>query len=245
MNLIDLGILYLIGGVASALGIWRLHHSLSSSLAALLLWPLWAPVAFMDPKRRPVERREPDGRLGDRIAQVLDDARCAAAGTPFETLLNGAAAHRIGAEVERASERLEGLDAVLSQPEFSRSVILERLATLTAEGASEATIRPARLHLESVERLTAMRAQQAAALAELEQVLAALRSQLVVARYAGAHEGVDGILGDLWARVEGLGAVLDHEPEAGGPEGPEAVPSSRSRVSQPPPSGVALEREAS
>jgi hypothetical protein len=206
MSLVDLGVIYLIGGVASAIGIWRFTGSRASTLLGLILWPLWAPVAFMDPKRR---RESSPPRSTDRVVVVLDEARQAAAGTPFETMLNGAAASRIAAEVERAAERLEGLEAVLAQPEFSREAVVARLAKLEAEGASEAAVRPARLHLESVERLAAMRAQQAAALAELEQVLAALRSQLVVARYAGASEGVDGILGDLWARVEGLGEALD------------------------------------
>ncbi len=206
MSLVDLGVLYLIGGATCAFGIWRLSGSHVSALLGLLVWPLWAPVAFIDPKR---QRARSSPRKSDRVAVVLEEARAAAAGTPFEAMLNEDATARIAAEVERAAERLEALEAVLAQPEFSREAVVARLATLEAEGANEATVRPARLHLESVERLATMRARQAAALGELEQVLAALRSQLVVARYAGATEGVDGILGDLWARVEGLGEALE------------------------------------
>src|SRR5690606_34311747 len=104
VSLADLGLIYLIGGLASAIGIWRLTGSAASALLAVAIWPLWAPVAFMDPKRK---RAAAPAGVGERVAEVLDEAREAAAGTPFEAMLNGAAAARIAAEVDRAAERLE------------------------------------------------------------------------------------------------------------------------------------------
>lgn len=235
MSLLDLALLYALGGAACAFGIWRASRSWRSALLAVFVWPLWAPFAFRDP---PKARDKAQGAAA-RVAVVLEEAREAAAGTPFETMLNGAAAARIAFEVERAAERLRALDETLAKPEFSRAAVVERLAMLEAEGASEAAIRPVRMHLESVERLAGMRAQQAAALGELEQVLAALRSQLVVARYAGASEGVDGILGDLWARVEGLGEALDQRGETDEPVRPHP------QVIDPRPIQAVPEREAS
>ena len=205
MNVLELLGVYVVAGLACAVAVHRRGGGFGSVVATVLVWPLWAPVALTDRDASP-------SPLAAQIAARLDEARQAAAGSPFETMLHAEAAARILREVEAAAHRLAELDATLAQPSFDRPAVVARLAELTAEGAGEATLRPARLHLESVDRLCALRARQRAALDELEQVLCALRSQLVVARYAGPeHDGVDGILGDLWSRVEGLGEVLDDE----------------------------------
>ena len=55
-----------------------------------------------------------------------------------------------------------------------------------------------------------MRDRHERALEELGELVGALRSQLVLARYAGSSpDGVGGIVTELWARVEGLGEVMD------------------------------------
>jgi hypothetical protein len=217
--LIDLAALYLLAGLACAVAVWTRRRSFGSAMLALWLWPLWAPFALWDtraPEVRPGGQRPRES--SDRIARVLYEAAQAAAGTPFAATLSSQAVERIAQEAARASARLGELDDVLAQPGVDRAALLQRLAALEAEArrdepASEATLRSARLHLASVERLLVMRRQQAAALAELEQMLVALRGQLVVARYAGSmDEGVDAIVGDLWARIEGLGEVLDTRP---------------------------------
>jgi hypothetical protein len=217
VRLLDLAILYLLAGTGCAVAVWRSERSLGSGLLALVLWPIWAPVVLAgqrpsSPRRRPRATPRPVecNDDGETIDDVIADAQRAAAGTPFETMLNGEAAARIANEVERARDKLDALDEVLAQPGFERDALVARLGELQARGANEATLRTARLHLDSVERLVRMRAQQTAALIELEQVLVALRSQLLVARHVGSNgEGVDAIVGDLWARVEGLGEALD------------------------------------
>jgi hypothetical protein len=216
VRLLDLTILYLLAGLGCAVAVWRTERSLGSGLLALALWPIWAPVVLAKGPRKAPRRRarsKPSGAAQrESIEDVIADAQRAAAGTPFETMLNEDAARRIANEVERAREKLEALDDVLEQPGFQRDEQVERLDDLQARGANEATLRTARLHLDSVERLGRMRATQAAALIELEQVLVALRSQLLVARHVGSNgEGVDAIVGDLWARVEGLGEALDSD----------------------------------
>jgi hypothetical protein len=65
------------------------------------------------------------------------------------------------------------------------------------------------VHLENVRRIAALRDRDARALEELADLVGALRAQLALARFAGSHaEGTSGIVSEMWARVEGLGAAL-------------------------------------
>ena len=62
-------------------------------------------------------------------------------------------------------------------------------------------------------RLQQIRAADAQALGELAELLEALRSQLLLARYSGsAAEGAGAIVGEVWARLEGLGVAFDVGP---------------------------------
>ena len=71
----------------------------------------------------------------------------------------------------------------------------------------------ARLHLANVERLEALRRRDELALEELGELVAALRTQLVLARYAGSTaEGAGDIVSEVWARVEVLGTTMDEVP---------------------------------
>jgi hypothetical protein len=55
-----------------------------------------------------------------------------------------------------------------------------------------------------------MRVADTRALEELADLLEALRTQLVLARYAGSPaDSASAIVSEVWARLEGLGAVLD------------------------------------
>jgi len=54
------------------------------------------------------------------------------------------------------------------------------------------------------------------ALDELCELVQALRTQLVLARFAGSSvEGTGGIVSEVWARVEGLGAALGEDRTGG------------------------------
>ena len=150
--------------------------------------------------------------LAGCIERALYDAVEAAEGTSFGALLNAEAAERMAGEMSRACERLDELREVLAQPDFNFEQAKQRATQLEEQGASASALRTARMHLDNIERLEAMGQLQADALTELEQALGALRSQLVVARYAGStSEGVDAIVSDLWARVEGLGEALESD----------------------------------
>lgn len=244
MSLLDLGALYLLGGVVCAAGAWRRggsHRTPTSMLTALVLWPLWAPFVLWEPRPRKRRKRrnagaerqpatKPPAKRGitaTTLLEALDEAVSVARGTPFDAMLTESAAERIAAEVHAACERLEELDVVLGEPEFDVDKAQARLHQLEVEEASASTQGAARMHVNNVRRLLELRRAQLGVLHELEQALAALHSQLVVAHYAGSTgEGVGAIVSELWARVEGLGEAL--EPESNEQE--EAPPAAQIRL---------------
>jgi hypothetical protein len=210
VSLTDLAILYCIAGAGCAIAVFvRSKESrrarLASSVLALAIWPIWAPLALVsDPPRRTPSR----GRA-DKIETELDRAVAAAAGSPFEILLPKDAADRMRSEIHQACARIDELEGVLAQPGFDLKKAEERVNELTFAGSPPA-LRSAVVHRNNIARLRAMRDKYERALEDLAELAFALRSQLVLARYAGSSpEGVGGIVTELWARVEGLDAVAD------------------------------------
>lgn len=235
MSLEDLAILYLVVGVACAIAIYRTAPTrdamaIVSAAVAVPLWPLWAPVALTGKKRgdaRARADRAPDpgsplAAAAERIEAALREGVDACAGTSLEALLPRDAADRIAAEVRRAAGRHAEIGELLARDGFDLASAEARLAELQAAGGSPRAVGTARLHLDNVRRLAALRERDERAIAELSDLVQALRAQLVVARFAGSQpEGASGIVSDLWARVEGLGVALgadeapfEHEPEA-------------------------------
>jgi len=129
---------YFVGGLVSALlvlarppartlRIWR------SAALALLLWPLWLPVAFSTseaerPARRPVELR---------ISSAVARARSAIAGTALEVILTDADARAIAGEVSRIARRLDAVERELRECPLAAERARARLAEL-AEGDARA-----------------------------------------------------------------------------------------------------------
>ena len=98
---------------------------------------------------------------------------------------------------------------MLGREGFDLAAAERRVAELEKAQASARSLATARLHLENVRRLAALRDRDARALEELADLVQALRTQLTLARFAGSSvEGVGGIVSEVWARVEGLGAAL-------------------------------------
>lgn len=210
MSLLDLAILYAIVGAGCSIVVWRKSHGerprrIASAALALPLWPIWAPLALIpDPPRR-----TPASGRAARIEAELERAVAAAQGSPFEILLPQEAANRIQRELRQAVTRIDELDGVLAQPGFDLAEAEKRVTLLTDRDSPRA-LRTAVLHRDNVARLEAVREKHARALEELGELVGALRSQLVLARYAGSSpEGVGGIVSELWARVEGLGEAMD------------------------------------
>jgi len=214
VNLTDLGILYASAGAVSALVIHRRERTrgrraILRALLAVALWPLWLPVALAS-----ADERQPSGggTLGGTAAALLEGHE-AVRGTPLEALLPRDAVERILGEVRRAGERREELRALLERPSFGLDSARSHVERLGRDGASARTLASARLHLANVERLDALRRRDELALEELGELVSALRTQLVLARYAGsAPEGAGDIVSEVWARVEVLGTSMDEVP---------------------------------
>ena len=210
MSLLDLGALYLVVGLGCAVILYRRSagpraRRVGSAALGLVLWPIWAPVAL-------IEDAPPKSRSTDRAARVtaeLEEAVRAARGSPFEVLFSADAAARIREEMETALTRIAELDEVLARPGFERDAAERRVSELAGRGSKRA-IETAVLHRNNVTHIEALRDRNERAIEELAELVGALRSQLVLARYAGSSaEGVGGIVTELWARVESLGEVME------------------------------------
>lgn len=211
MSLLDLLLLYGIVGVGCAAVVYRRTRGdrrgrITQAALALPLWPVWAPIALIDDRPSGVTS---SGR-GARIEAELEQAVRAAADSPFEILLSADAAARIRQELSRVTARITELDEVLAQPGFDRTEAEARVDRLMTTHGSRRALKTAILHRDNVARIQAVRDSHQRALDELGELIGALRSQLVLARYAGsAPEGVGGIVSELWARVEGLGEAME------------------------------------
>ncbi|HEX2872214.1 MAG TPA: hypothetical protein VHP33_13175 [Polyangiaceae bacterium] len=215
MTLSDLLVLYGAAGVASSAIVYkktpeRGRSALMSALLALPLWPLWLPVVLTAHGRPPAARPAPS----DATRAAIWEAHEAVVGSPLEPLLPREAALRMLQEVERASERHRELVQLLGQRSFSSQAAEQRIEQLTRDGSSARSLAPARLHLENVRRLENLRSRDEQTLSELGELATTLRTQLVLARYAGStpHDAGD-IVSEVWARVEVLGSTLAPLPQ--------------------------------
>lgn len=209
MRLVDLIVLYLVVGGSCAVALYRRSQDrgragLVNALTAIPLWPLWAPIAW-------TARREP-ARLDalsldrvERIRSTLEEAVASVIGTPLERLLSRESARAILEEVERVSARNQELLRLLSREDFSLRTAEQKLVALEETQASGRARASARLHLENVRRLHLLGERDARALEELAALTTALRTQLVLVRLSGSSaEGVNDIVSELWAHIEGL-----------------------------------------
>jgi hypothetical protein len=213
VSLRDLLLLYGVIGVACAVAVLRRAPStgaraLSSAVASVLVWPLWAPFALGAAPKPPA----PGPSTGSvaRIDRALSEAVQAVAGTPMSEVFSPRVAARISAEVARVAARLEELSALTARTAFDEPTSAAHVRDLEARGAPERTIATARLQHDSLVRLQKLRAADAQALDDLADLLEALRTQLLLARYSGASaDGAGAIVSEVWARLEGLGAAFD------------------------------------
>jgi hypothetical protein len=222
MSLRDLLGLYALVGIACAIAVFRRAPArglgaFASAIATVPLWPLWAPFALAPARARTRASSRPENdAVVTRVERALADAVAAVSGTPMSEVFTQRTATRIAAEVAHVAGRLADLSALAERSGFDRLVSARRLEELERSGATERAIATARLQHDSLERLAELRAADARALEELADLLEALRTQLVLARYAGSPaDGASAIVSEVWARLEGLGAVLDPGVDAG------------------------------
>lgn len=220
MSLRDLCLLYVVFGCFFAIAIYRSTpdtsaNRLGSAALAVPLWPLWAPIALTAKRAdKPIYLRRENGPSStlERVKAALAEAMSSIQGTPLATLLPPDSASRIEAEVVRREKRLAELDALLVKEAFDVERLESRVQDLEKRGGSMRAVSTARLDLENVRRLSALRERDARALEELCALVEALRTQVTLARFSGsAAADIGGIVGEVWARVEGLGAAIEAE----------------------------------
>jgi L-alanine-DL-glutamate epimerase-like enolase superfamily enzyme len=220
MSLRDLCLLYLVFGCFFAIAIYRSSPEtkstrLGSAALAVPLWPLWAPIALTAKRAdKPtfLGRTNASSLALERVKTALADAVASIQGTPLATLLPPESASRIEAEVVRREKRLAELETLLAKDAFDVARLESRVGDLEKRGGSPRTLSTARLDLENVRRLSALRDRDARALEELCALVEALRTQVTLARFSGSSAAdIGGIVGEVWARVEGLGAAIEAE----------------------------------
>lgn len=210
MNLVDLGVLYGLAGVLSGIVVYRAEpqrgrRALGSAALSVPIWPLWLPVLLASSQ---AAKSAPSSASTEAEAALLEGHE-AVRNTPLEPLLPRSAVDRLLSELRRASERYRELTHLLAKKGFDAEAARERLAKLEQGNASPRTVASARLHLENVARLQSLAARDRRALEELSELLAALRTQLVFARYSGSAPGeASDIVTEVWARVEMLGTSV-------------------------------------
>jgi hypothetical protein len=214
VSLGQLVVVYFLVGAACALLVLRRKDaggaaSLASAAATLVVWPLWAPFALGKPAPRQVhDPRDTDAVA--RIERALGEGVEAATGTPLGEVFTRPLAARMLAEVSRIATRIAEMRAFASRSGFDLAGSAARLAGLEARGAPERSIATARLQHESLLRLDRLLAGDIQALDDLADLLEALRAQLLLARYSGSSaESAEAIVSEVWARLEGLGGVMD------------------------------------
>jgi len=214
MNLADLGVLYGMAGALSSVVVYRKQarrgvRAFGAALLTAPLWPLWLPVLFASERAL----REIQRSAATETEAALLEGHEAVRNTPLEPLLPRTAVDRLLGELRRATERYAELTSLLAKKGFDRHAAEERVARLEQRAASPRTLASARLHLENVARLQSLAARDRRALEELSELIAALRTQLVFARYSGSSPGEAGdIVTEVWARVEMLGTSSDGPP---------------------------------
>lgn len=204
-----IALVYLLAGAVCAILLARRERSFAmratTAALALLAWPLWAPVAL---SREPIVRGV-GASAERRIHLALDEASAAVKGSPLATLLPESQVASLRAIVERAAVRIAELEAMVARPELDAEAAERRLASLVQSAAAPRTLASARVHLDNARKLAALLEHERRSLEDLADLADALRTQLVLARYAGSSlEGVGDTVTEVWARVQGLEAAM-------------------------------------
>ena len=183
MTLGLLAILYVAMGLLCAGLAWRKKEPPLDVLLVLLAWPLYTTM-----QASPRAPEDAAFRAAESVREGLVQVGEAARGSTFATLFDARAEDRVRRELERATERVRAIDLELSRT--SKNTALSSANT----------------------RLRAIRDRDLHAMRELVQLLAALRSEILIARHEGSSaEGPSALVSEVWARVVGLGEAQGRE----------------------------------
>jgi hypothetical protein len=189
-----------------------------------LLWPLYGPFLLM----RGDEDAPVDGAAGRPEAREVAflSALRRARQTPLGAVLpDEATARALAQRLRVAAAKVAEIDGLLAQPVFDEDDVRRRLDDLTARAASDWAVATARMRLQNIHRLRALRHRFAAELDEVGELLVQLTTQAEVLRLAGPAApgggpggGMDAsgdpaeLVRELVSRVEGLDQMLDDGP---------------------------------
>jgi len=203
-------VVYAAIGIAVALVLVRRESTRTGRTVTVVLsviaWPLWAPIASRG-------LRDEDSYAATdierRIESSLDEALAAVRGSSFATLLPEASVESIRASVRRAGARVAELTIAVARNAGDAEETRRRIGSMERDGDRSRSLTTARVHLDNLAKLEALLASERAALLELADLCDALRSQLVLARFAGSSvDGLSNLVSELDARVEGLDCAL-------------------------------------
>jgi hypothetical protein len=196
---------YLLAGVAAALAVAlvRRRNGLADVVLSVLVWPLYAPLALAAPPPRPAAESDREDTLLAALRRVE--------GTPLASLLpERRAVKALSRSLREAEGRLAEIDAVLRRPEMVEETALDRLAASPEGPGRSSTL----LRVQGIRRLRATREQLARRLQEIHDLMDQLSAQAQMVRFLGAGESPPGdLVGELCARVEALGQLLDDDQE--------------------------------
>jgi hypothetical protein len=234
MGFRELLVLYLAIGVGCGLTVLRRAapprpRPWGSAALALVLWPVWMPLALGEPGATahtpvvPAARataaaagraevaNDVERALG-RVEQALAGALQVVAGTCFAGLLTARDARQILDQLGRVGVRLAELDRHLALYGAAAEAPLADGAPAPPGSRSAEPCDAAELRGQSLGRLRELRAQGACALGELGDLAELLHTELVLARFrcgsapneAAASRQLAELVSELWARLESL-----------------------------------------
>ena len=209
MHLLDLAIIYAMLGVITTLYLrWRQPPGCPRRHGELLMTALFWP--FVIAMTIGAQSSPPDSAHADPAERALNEAFDAVKDSPLERLLPESAVTRLRQEIQRSRFRLEELAHVVQSQGLTVERAKQHVVELENDGASDRSLGSARLQLDNAMRLAELRKRDTQTLDELTELLSVLRSQLVLARYAGsAPAGIADVVTEVWARVEVLGISLE------------------------------------
>ena len=210
MHLIDLAAIYATCGILTTAYIrWRQRirgfKRIGEAFMTAVFWPFAVALTLGTQGTTASAAAH-----ADPAERALGEAFAAVRGSPLEGLLPESAVTRLRQEIQRSRQRLDELAQVVQTQGLAVDRVRDHLMELERKGASERSLGSARLQLDNAIRLAELRRRDTQTLEELAELLRVLRSQLILARYAGsAPAGIADVVTEVWARVEVLGVSLE------------------------------------
>jgi hypothetical protein len=190
--------IYALAGGACVAAAARRGRAGADALLLLVLWPLYAPFVLMAPLE--------EGGREDALLRALRRV----SGTPLARLLPDRAAVRaLGQSVRAAARRLAEIEGLLARPEMQEETALAELRAAEDPPGSLETRTTLVVRLQNIRHLEMLRERFSRRLREVDALLDQLLTQVEVLRLGGSDAPGETVVGELLARVEALGEMLE------------------------------------